>query len=67
MLFPLAAALIQPTFKCLERFRLDPAGAHAALLLRGDELAIFQKLYMLDNGGERHVQRRCDLTYGFRA
>ena len=55
MLFPLAAALVQPTLKGFEGFRLDPAGAHAALFLRGDELAIFQELHMLDNGGERHV------------
>ena len=66
MLFPLAAALIQPTLKSLERFWPDPAGAHTALFLRGDELAVFQKLHMLDNGGECHVQRRCDLADGFR-
>jgi len=65
MLFPLAAALVQPTLKSLERFRLDPAGAHAALFLRGDELAIFQKLHMLHNSCEGHVQWRSDLAYGF--
>jgi len=67
MLFPLAAALVQPAFKDFQGFRLDPAGAHAALLLRGDELAIFQELHMLDNGGERHVEGQRNLAYGFRA
>ena len=67
MLFPLAAALVQPTLKRLERFRLDPAGAHAALLLRGDEMAFLKKLHMLHNGGQGHVQGRCDFAYGFRA
>lgn len=66
MLFPLAAALVQPALKGLERFRLNPAGAHAALFLCGDELAIFQKLHMLNNGGQSHVQWRRDLADRFR-
>ncbi len=67
MLFPLAAALVQPAFKDFESLRLDAAGAHAALLLRCDEMAILEELHMLDDGGERHIQRQCDLAYGFRA
>lgn len=67
MLFPLAAALVQPALKGLERFRFDPAGSHAALFLRSDELAIFQKLHVLHDGGEGHVQWCCDLADGFRA
>ena len=55
MLFPLAAALVQPALKGFEGFRLDPAGAHAALFLRGDELAIFQELHMLDDDHQLHA------------
>ena len=65
MLFPLAAALVQPALKDFQGFRLDPTGAHAALFLRDDELAIFQELHMLDNGGERHVERKGYLAHGF--
>ncbi len=65
MLFPLAAALVQPALKSFEGFRLDPAGAHTALFLRGDELAVFQKLHMLDNSGECHVEGQRNLAHGF--
>lgn len=67
MLFPLAAALVQPALKDFQGFRLDPAGAHAALFLRGNELAIFQELHMLDNGGKRHVEGQRYLAHGLGA
>ena len=56
--------LNQPLLGELQPPRYEPIGPHPADLLRANEAAPFQHLEVLEEGGQRHVERLRQLGHG---
>jgi len=63
---PEAALRLQPVLRRGERFRLQPAGAHAARLLGRDEAALLEQLEVLQEARQGHGEGPREVAHGSR-